>query len=147
MIPNSRLQELRASKRLLAVLRESIDDKKIQARLIDFSAELLLLEYVHDFRLDGLMLLRRQDVSEIQTRATDDFHQQLLETDGVLSKLPDAPYPIASYRDFLAAMQRPFFKQAHRVGALAITVCARIDRHREIAKHVHQAMSISKRGL
>lgn len=50
--------------------------------MLDFSNELLLIQYVYDFNLDGLMALRVSDVTSIEFTKTDMLQTQFLE-DGV----------------------------------------------------------------
>ena len=50
----------------------------------------------------------------------------------------------AFFGDFLAAMQRAFFEQALRLRALSIAIRARVNRHRQIAEHIHQAVRSSE---
>ncbi|MCR9199962.1 MAG: hypothetical protein NXI04_15105 [Planctomycetaceae bacterium] len=63
---------------LVAIRRESIDTRLIQGIILQFSNDLLLLQYVHDFHLDGRLVVRREDITEIRCRSTDIFQRQLL---------------------------------------------------------------------
>eukprot|EP01034_Spumella_vulgaris_P040555 gene40554-50162_t len=40
-------------------------------------------KYVYDFQIDGLMILRRSDITEVRRTATDDFHERLLKREGI----------------------------------------------------------------
>jgi len=72
---------------LVAVRRESIDARLIQGFVLQFSDELLLLQYVYDFHLDGRLIVRRRDITAIFCRSTDIFQRQLLIDNGLFSKI------------------------------------------------------------
>ena len=44
---------------------------------------MLALEYVYNFQIDGLMILRRSDITEVQRTATDEFQERLLKREGI----------------------------------------------------------------
>ena len=89
---------------LIFLRRPMIDDHSIQGFILDCSETLILLQYVYDFHLDGFMLLRRRDITELKSGDTDRFQRQLLSTDGVLEHV-DFAYraPIESFDTFLAS--------------------------------------------
>lgn len=69
------------------------------------SDTLILLQYVYDFHLDGFMLLRRRDITELKTGKTDRFQRQLLLNEGVLDQVDfDFRVPIKSYGSFLTTL-------------------------------------------
>lgn len=87
---------------LVNIRREGIDSKSMQGVLLDCSDSLVLLQYIYDFRLDGYMLLRRCDLSEVGCRSTDRFQRELLETEGVFGGIDfDFRVPIHSFEAFL----------------------------------------------
>jgi hypothetical protein len=51
--------------------------------VVGLSETLLALEYVYDFQVDGLMVLRRSDVTEVRRTGTDEFQERLLKKEGV----------------------------------------------------------------
>ena len=71
------------AKNLVSVRRRDVDDNGIQGFLVGVSESLLALEYVYDFKTDGLMILRRSDITEVRRTATDDFHERLLKRVGI----------------------------------------------------------------
>lgn len=73
---------------LISLRRDRIDDNTIQGFVIGASDDLVLLQYVYDFRLDGLMVLAVADITEVRCTATDRFQQTLLEADGLLAQVP-----------------------------------------------------------
>lgn len=81
----TRHQEQRS---LISLRRDRIDDNAIQGFVIGTSDDLVLLQYVYDFRLDGLMVLAVADITEVRCTATDRFQQTLLDTDGLVAQVP-----------------------------------------------------------
>lgn len=83
---NKKLRYLKESRALITIKRKKIDGNKIQGFLLDFSDELILIQYVYDFNFDGLMALRVSDITSIESTKTDVFQTKLLEGEGILSK-------------------------------------------------------------
>lgn len=81
------LSKLKNSKNLVSIRRQEIDGRRIQAFLLDYSDELILVQYVYDFNLDGLMVLRRSDISEIESSKTDILQTQILKDEGLYLKV------------------------------------------------------------
>lgn len=81
-----RLSKLKAAKSLVSIRRDEIDDNRIQGFILDYSKELILIQYVYDFNLDGLMVLRLSDITDITSDKTDDFQTQILKEEGIYSK-------------------------------------------------------------
>ena len=73
---------------LVAIRRSAVDGNKIQGFVLGSSARLVLLQYVYDFNLDGLMLLRVEDISEIARTKTEELHEKLLAEEGLLCRVP-----------------------------------------------------------
>jgi hypothetical protein len=73
---------------LVSLRRAGVDENSIQGFVLGVSAELVLLQYVYDFRLDGLMILRIADISEINCSKTDQFQEGLLQVEGLLRSIP-----------------------------------------------------------
>jgi hypothetical protein len=89
---------------LISLRRTKIDDQSIQGFVLDCSEWLILLQYVYDFHLDGFMVLRRPDITELKTKATDRFQRQLLLSEGVLDQVEFSfRAPIQSFDSFLAS--------------------------------------------
>jgi hypothetical protein len=68
---------------LVSVRRRDVDDYGIQGFVVGLSETLLALEYVYDFQIDGLMILRRADVTEVRRTGTDEFQEALLNKEGI----------------------------------------------------------------
>lgn len=71
------------SRSLVSIRRRDVDDYGIQGFLVGMSDDLLAIEYVYDFQIDGLMVLRRSDISEVRRTATDEFQERLLKKEGI----------------------------------------------------------------
>lgn len=91
-----------ANRDLVNIRREGIDSNSIQGVLLDCSDSLVLIQYIYDFRLDGYMLLRRCDLSEVSCRSTDRFQKELLEAEGVFGQIDFSfRVPVHSFEVFL----------------------------------------------
>ena len=76
----------------------------MQGFLLAFSDSLLLFQYIYDFRLDGYLIIRRSDVTELSCRDTDRFQRELLQAEGVLDRIDfEFSAPIQSFDSFLAS--------------------------------------------
>ena len=71
------------NRNLISLRRSKVDGNGIQGFLVGLSDELLALEYVYDFQVDGLMILRRSDVTETRRTGTDEFQEELLKREGI----------------------------------------------------------------
>lgn len=92
---------------LVCVRRNNVDDKCIQGYLVGLSDELLALEHVYDFQVDGLMVLRRADITKVERTATDQFHESLLKTEGVRPKTGlRSPLELDTWMSLLAQFSR-----------------------------------------
>lgn len=73
---------------LVSIRRADVDGYGIQSFVLGVSDHLVALQYVYDFRLDGLMILRRQDISEVRRTETDRFQQALMANEGLDREVP-----------------------------------------------------------
>jgi hypothetical protein len=80
-------KEFMREQKLVSIRRHKIDPNSIQGFILALSDELVLLQYVYDFNLDGLMVLRLSDISEIKCSATDEFQKQLLIDEQLFNKI------------------------------------------------------------
>lgn len=92
------------SNELVSIKRKNIDGNKIQGFVLAESSNLILLNYVYDFNLDGLMVLRKSDISSIESTETDKFQTELLKNEGVYSKVNfDVDYDLTSWGTFVSS--------------------------------------------
>jgi hypothetical protein len=69
---------------LVSIRRSSIDPNSIQGFVVGLSQDLVALEYVYDFQIDGLLVLRRSDITDVRRSKTDEFQQSLLKQEGIV---------------------------------------------------------------
>jgi hypothetical protein len=99
------VQALKKSQRLrsaVSIRRKRIDAHSIDAFVLGVSDQLVALQYKYDFHLDGLMILRIADITEVNSNATDRFQQGLMQAEGLLDTVPfDAPFNLQSWQTVL----------------------------------------------
>jgi hypothetical protein len=78
---------------LVSIRRRDVDDYGLQGFVVGLSEHLLALEYVYDFQIDGLIILRRSDITEVRRTGTDQFQESLLKKEGILPG-EQAPEPL-----------------------------------------------------
>ena len=94
---------------LVSVHRGEIDENAIQGFVLASSEELVVLQYVYDFRLDGLMVLRAKDVTEVRCSATDKFQKGLLAQEGLLENVPfRAPFDLRDWRSVINQLSKQY---------------------------------------
>lgn len=73
---------------LISIARGKIDPNSIQGFVVGYSRDLVAIQYVYDFNLDGLMVLRVSDITEVRCTATDKFQKSLLSQEQLLERVP-----------------------------------------------------------
>ncbi|MEM7561111.1 MAG: hypothetical protein AAF394_18465, partial [Planctomycetota bacterium] len=58
-LDNQQLNQYILQRELLNVRREALETNALQGFLLEYSESFMLFRYIHDFYLDGLLLLRR----------------------------------------------------------------------------------------
>ena len=106
-LSNSELDDHIAKRQLIAISRKELGSNKRQGFPLAYSPDLLVLRYVHDFYLDGLLLVRRNDITESFCRGTDKFQRKLLEAENLLKRrLFSFSQPLGSLHAFLSSLGR-----------------------------------------
>ena len=82
------LRHYQQQRALVSRRRDGVDENSIQGFVLGVSDELVMLQYVYDFKLDGLMVLRTVDISELDRSKTDEFQEGLLQVEGLLQAVP-----------------------------------------------------------
>ena len=101
------LRQFHANRSLIALRREVVDDNKIQGFVLGSSDQLVLLQYVYDFNLDGLMILRTSDISEVKCTKTEEFQNQRLADEGLLCKVRfDYAVDLSDWRSAIDDLRR-----------------------------------------
>jgi hypothetical protein len=81
------LLEHKAKKNLISIERKDIDQNNIQAFILSASSNLVLIQYLYDFKIDGIMVLRMSDISDINCSNTDKFQLQLLKDEKIYDQI------------------------------------------------------------
>ncbi len=90
---------------LVSIRRAKVDANSMQGFLLAYSEDLLLLQYVFDFHLDGYLVVRRRDISELKSGKTNQFQKKLLEEEEVFGKVDFGfRLPIASFESLLSSL-------------------------------------------
>lgn len=98
------LQKSFADRALISLRREEIESHALHGFVLGYSEDLVLLQRVYDFYLDGWMLLRRRDITSLKAGETDRFQRELLSTEKLLDGVDfDFRGPLDSYESFLAS--------------------------------------------
>ena len=93
------------NKELISIKRKKIDGNKIQGFLIDETKRLILLNYVYDFNLDGLMVLKKENISLLETSETDQFQTELLKSEGIYEKVcSGSKYNLSTWKNLIESM-------------------------------------------
>ncbi|AEG92491.1 hypothetical protein [Ramlibacter tataouinensis] len=99
------LRQFAQDRSLISLRRAGVDENKIQGFVLGSSDRLVLLQYVYDFNLDGLMVLRTEDISEVTRSKTDAFQERLLADEGLLSRVPfDYSVDLSSWGSVIAGL-------------------------------------------
>lgn len=94
------------SKNLVSIERKYIDQNSIQGFILDESDELLLVQYVYDFRCDGLLVLSKSDITKVVSTKTDKFQTKLIKNLKLLdNQLLATNYNIQSWREFFRSIK------------------------------------------
>jgi hypothetical protein len=94
---------------LVSISRDEIDDKSIQGYVLALSAELVVVQFVYDFHLDGLKVLRIADITAVDCSTTDRFHKELLAREGLEQAVPfDKAFDANDWRSIIGQLARDF---------------------------------------
>ncbi len=81
------LKKFKDDRSLISYERSNISDNRDFGFVLTYSKTLVLLQHECDFQLDGLRLIRTSDITKIEHRKTDAFHQQMLKDDGTYDQI------------------------------------------------------------
>jgi hypothetical protein len=94
---------------LITLRRDDIDDAGIQGYVLALSPTLVVLQYVCDFHLDGLMVLRRGDITDVNGSRTDRLQREMLAREGVEQRVPfDKAFDLADWHAVIGQLSREF---------------------------------------
>jgi hypothetical protein len=104
-VSRDNIERLIADRALISIRRKRVDARSIQAFPLAVSQRLVLLQYVYDFHIDGFMLLRLRDISDLKIGDTNIFQRRLLQEEGVLDQVKFGfSAPMESFPDFLRSL-------------------------------------------
>ena len=121
---------------LVSILRSDIDSNSIQGFILASSEQLVVLQYVYDFNLDGLMVLSKAEITDIRSTATHKFQRKLLAKEGVLKRVPfEAAFDLQDWRSII--------RQFAKTYPLIILECERGDEPDFIIGRVEKTTSVA----
>jgi hypothetical protein len=104
-----KLSLLQKRRDLVSVRRKEIDDNSIQGFVLASSDELVVLQYVYDFNLDGLMVLRASDITEVRCTATDKLQRGLLVQEGLVERVPfGATFDLRNWQSVISQLAKEY---------------------------------------
>jgi len=109
MTRTAKRQEHQKRRDLIDIRRSAIDSRGIQGFVLAASDELVVLQYVYDFHLDGLMVLRVADITEVRFKATDKLQKKLLAQEGLLERVPfNSAFDLRNWRSVISQLSKEF---------------------------------------
>lgn len=94
------------SNKQVSIEREEVDDEPITAIPIMVSQQLLLIHYLYDFYLDGFKVLCISDITNVKRGELEEFHDEIIYKEGILSLLYTPKVSISSWNDFFRTMMK-----------------------------------------
>lgn len=91
-------------KKQVTIERDEVDDEEITAIPIMMSRQLLLVHYLYDFYMDGYKVLRISDITKIERGEVEEFHDKIIDREGMLNVSCPPKVSILSWKDFFCAM-------------------------------------------
>ncbi len=90
---------------LVSIYRESIDSARLQGFVLGHSKALVCLYQFKDFIGDGIIVIRRKDISSLEVSPSDRNDLAMLTADGIVETL-NFTYqpPLESFREFLESL-------------------------------------------
>ena len=102
---NFDLNSLKESRTQISISREGIDNFRIRGFLLGYSKTIILIHYVSDIRLDGLMILPLKDITDIQQDKTDVFQTQMLKDEGIFKEIDfQTKYEFSNWKSLLKSI-------------------------------------------
>ena len=95
-------QQLMENRQLLSIERRKLDANPLRGVILGHSAKLLILQQVYDFHLEGLVVLRKKDISNVSQSATDDFQKQMLVDEGLFAQIDfDTRFELSDWKSII----------------------------------------------
>ncbi len=100
-----KISTLKKQKCLVSIRRKKINNDRIQGFILDFSKNLILIQHVSNFHLDGLTILRVMDISNIESNKTDQVQTEILKANGVFAQVNfDREYKLTNWRSVFSTL-------------------------------------------
>lgn len=94
---------------LISLSRRGIDPDSIKCFVLAYSPALVAVQYVYDFRLDGLMVMRAKDITEVKCTGTCRFQKELLKEERLLDRVPDGfSYDLSNWHTLILQLARDY---------------------------------------
>jgi len=81
------LKKFKKERSLVSIRRKDLITEAFLGFILGFSDDLIFLQYVYDFNLDGFKVIRRSDIEEIKSDEADIFYTQMMKDDGLYQKI------------------------------------------------------------
>ena len=105
VLSNEQLNEHMLKRELIAISRSELNSNKVQGFPLAYSAQLLLIRRVYDFHVEGLLLVRRSDITDTYCSETDRFQRKLLEAENKLKRgIFRSNYSVDDFSTFLQGL-------------------------------------------
>ena len=91
-------------RRQVCIERDDIDDEPITAIPLKVSNQLVLIQYLYDFAVDGYKVLCMEDITAIQRGKVEEFHDRIFQEEGMLDAVSVPGASIDSWMCFFANM-------------------------------------------
>ncbi|GAA5495856.1 hypothetical protein Rhal01_02036 [Rubritalea halochordaticola] len=107
MTPSLLLDEYRESFALVQIEREEIDPNSLDGFILYHDEEWVMLLKEEDFRLNGVVFIRKQDITSLKSGKTQAFHKQIMEQEGELNSYnPLDKIPSVGIPEFLSCLPK-----------------------------------------
>ena len=109
------LRDLHEQRRFLTVRRRFAGLPKDSGYVVALNEHVAAMEVFHDFRNDGLCLLRTHDISDVEAGATDAFFDSVIAREQLRVPVPVPPGDLASFAGALGwALRADRWVMVHR---------------------------------
>lgn len=91
-------------RRQVYIERDDIDDEPITLIPLKVSNQLVLVQYLYDFAMDGYKVLCLEDITAIQRGKIEEFHDRIFQEEGMLDAMRVPNVSMDSWMSFFANM-------------------------------------------
>jgi len=99
----NQLEKYCRDRSLVSLRRDDIDVNSTQGLVLGYSSELILIQDVYDFFVDGLHILNIRDITSVESTKTDCLQRKILLEEGLMSDEGSGhDYPLSCWKDLLS---------------------------------------------